>query len=120
MKNNAQEKIEVPQTIAQKMEEQINKKEKYMTNLHIKLNKVTDLKIKEANERARLMSSNLSDKIEGKVTEKAKVAYCDKKLEGTVNTITWLENDITKIKKQMELCDNKISLYKYTIRELEL
>ena len=108
------------ETITQKIEKQINNKEKYITALHKKLNELTDLKIKETNERAKLMSSNLSDKIEGKITEKAKVAYCDKILEEKTTTIKWLENDITKIKKQIELCDNKITLYKYHIKELEL
>lgn len=108
------------ETITQKMEKQINKKEKYMTGLHKKLNELTHLQIQETTERAELMSSSFADKIEGKITEKAKVAYCDKKLKNKTDKIKWLENDITKIKKQMELCDNKISLYKYMIRELEL
>ena len=106
--------------ISEKIENEINKKEKYTTQLHKKLNKITHLKITEASKRAKLMSSSLNDKIEGKVTEKAKVAYCDKTLEKYTNEINWLDNDITKIKKQIELCDDKISCYKYMIREQEL
>jgi len=106
--------------IAEEIKNEITKKEKYTKELHTKLNEITHMKIAEANERAKLMSSNLSDKIEGKITEKAKVAYCDKQLEKQNNKIKWLDNDITKIKKRIELCNDKISCYKYMIKEMEI
>ena len=107
-------------TITEKMEQTINEKQQLTTALHKKLNQLTSLEIDEKTERADLMSSDLSDKIEGKITEKAKVAYCDKTLKPKIDSIEWLENDITKIKNQIGLCNDKISLYKYTIMELEL
>ena len=106
--------------ITNEIKKEIIKKEEYTNELHEKLNQVTHLKITEANERAKLMTSNLADKIEGKITEKAKVAYCDKQLEKQNNEIKWLENDITKIKKTIELCNDKISCYKYMIKEMEI
>lgn len=106
--------------IADEITKEITKKENYVTVLHKKLNKQTNLKIKEATERAKLMSSNLTDKIEGKVTEKAKVAYCDKMLQKETTELKWLENDISKLKRQIELCNDKIACYKYTIKEMEI
>ena len=95
-------------------------KEKLTVALHKKLNQLTNAKLQESNERAELMSSDLSEKIEGKITEKAKVAFCDKTLKPQVENIAWLENDIGKIRRQIELCNDKINLCKYIIRELEL
>lgn len=106
--------------ISDKILKEVETKEKLTTNLHKKLNKVTALKLEESTERANLMSSNLSDKIDGKVTEKAKVAYCDKVLKDKVQSIEWLENDVAKIKRRINICDDKIGAYKYMIRELEL
>ena len=106
--------------ISDKIIKEVETKEKLTANLHKKLNKVTALKLEESTERANLMSSNLSDKIDGKVTEKAKVAYCDKVLKDKVHSIEWLENDIVKIKRRIDICEDKISAYKYMIRELEL
>lgn len=106
--------------ISEKIIKEIEAKEKLTTNLNKKLNKVTALKLEETTERAKLMSSNLNDKIDGKVTEKAKVAYCDKVLNDKVQSIEWLENDIAKIKRRINICDDKISAFKYMIREKEL
>ena len=103
-----------------KMENEIKNKEKLINELHDKLDKLTDVELKEKAERANLLSSDLSDKIEGKITEKAKIAYCDKELKDKTDEITWLKNDISKIKRKIELCDDKIILYKYIIREQEL
>ena len=104
----------------EKMLEAIETKEKLTVALHKKLNQLTNAKLQESNERAELMSSDLSEKIEGKITEKAKVAFCDKTLKPQVENIAWLENDIGKIRRQIELCNDKINLCKYIIRELEL
>lgn len=106
--------------ITDDLHKEINIKEKYTIALHKKLNKQTDLKIKESTERAKLMSSNLSDKIEGKITEKAKIAYCDKQLQKETTELKWLENDINKLKRQIDLCNDKISCYKYMIKEMEI
>ena len=103
-----------------KMENEIKNKEKLVKELHTKLDKLTDIELKEKEERANLLNSDLSDKIEGKITEKVKVAYCDKELKDKTDEITWLKNDISKIRKKIELCDDKIKLYKYIIREQEL
>lgn len=106
--------------ISEKMENEIKKKEKYTVALHKKLNQQTELKLKEAEERAKLMSSDLSKHIDGKVTEKAKVAYCDKTLKEKTSKIKWLDNDISKLKRQIELCNDKIACYKYTLKEMEI
>ena len=104
--------------ITGKMEMEIQAKEKLVTELHKKLDELTDLKInKSKRENEILNDSEIGDKIEGKLTEKAKTNYCNQQLEETANEITWLENDISKIKRDIELCNDKISLYKYMIRE---
>lgn len=106
--------------ISDKILIQIEKKEKLNKKLDKKLVQIVQLKLDESNERAELMSSNLNDKIDGKVTEKAKVAYCDKVLKGKIKAIDWLENDVAKIKRMINICEEKISAYKYMIREKEL
>ena len=106
--------------ISDKILIQIEKKEKLNKELDKKLVQIVQLKLDESNERAELMSSNLNDKIDGKVTEKAKVAYCDKVLKGKIKAIDWLENDVAKIKRMINICEEKISAYKYMIREKEL
>lgn len=107
-------------TISEEIKNEITKKEKYINTLNNKLDEITELKITEANERTKLMTGNFTGKIEGKITEKAKVAYCDKKLEKQNNKIKWLETDINKLKKRIELCNDKISCYKYMIKEMEV
>ena len=107
--------------ITGKMEIEITNKEKLVKELHKKLDQLTDMKIsKSKRENEILNDPKIGDKIEGKLTEKAKTNYCNQQLEETTNEITWLENDISKIKKNIELCNDRISLYKYMIRESEL
>ena len=106
--------------IAKKILTEIEKKEKLNKDLDNKLAQIVQLKLDESNKRAELMSGDLTNKIEGKVTEKAKVAYCDKILRGKIKAIEWLDNDVGKIKRMINLCDDKISAYKYMIREMEL
>lgn len=104
--------------ITGKMEMEIQAKEKLVTELHKKLDELTEMKInKSKRENEILNDPEIGDKIEGKLTEKAKTNYCNQQLEETTNEITWLENDISKIKRDIELCNDKISLYKYMIRE---
>ena len=107
-------------SITDKMLKEIETKEKLTIALHKKLNQLTHLEINESSTRAELMTDDLTNKIEGKVTEKAKVAYCDKTLKPQITEIKWLKNDIAKIKNQIGLCDDKSNTYKYIIRELEL
>lgn len=109
-------------TITDKMAEQIENKEKLVIELHGKLDELTDLKMKTAAEKNNILTDpNIGDKMEGvKVTEKSKLAFCDKQLSKSNDKIKWLENDISKIKRNIELCDNRITLYRYMIREMEL
>ena len=107
--------------ITEKMEKEINTKEGLVEKLHKKLDELTDMEInKSKRENEILNDPNIADKIEGKLTEKAKTNYCNQQLEETSNEITWLKNDISKIKRDIELCNDRISLYKYMVRESEL
>ena len=78
------------------------------------LNQQVALEIKEANKRAELMNSDLSKVIDGKVTEKAKVAYCDTFLKSQVGQIKHLKKDVASVKREIDLVNDKISLYKST------
>lgn len=98
---------------------ELERKEKLVEKLHKKLDKLTDLEIKEKNERATIFSSDLSKKIEGRITDKAKVAYADKVLKEKLDLISWLKNDVAKLKRDIELVDDRITCYKYAIREGE-
>lgn len=106
--------------ITEKMENEINNKEKLVKDLHKNLDELTDMEInKSKRENEILNDPKIGDKIEGKLTEKAKTNYCNQQLEETNIKITWLKNDISKIKRDIELCNDLISLYKYMIRESE-
>ena len=106
--------------IAKKILTEIELKEKSVEELHRSLDELTNLELEEADKRTKLMNSDLTKVIDGKITEKAKVAYCDSQLKKETEQIAWLKNDVSKLKKYIELHDDKISCYKYMIRELEL
>ena len=98
----------------------LDEKTKLTKELAEKLDKLTDLEIQEKSERTTLMNGDWTTKITGKVTEKAKASYCDEQLQDKTIEIKWLENDIGKLKRQIELCNDKLSILKYVIRESEL
>lgn len=106
--------------ITDEMHEQITKKEALNKKLTELVHQQVALEIKEANKRANLMNSDLSKVIDGKITEKAKVAYCDTVLKHEVNQIKHLKKDVATVKREIELVNDKISLVKYMIRELEI
>ena len=106
--------------IAEQMEQQIIKKEILNKRLTDLLNQQVALEIRESNKRASLMNSDLSEVIDGKITEKAKIAYCDTVLKNEVNKIKHLKKDVASVKREIELVNDRISLAKYTIRELQI
>ena len=106
--------------IAKKILTEIELKEKSVKALHRSLDELTNLELQEADKRTKLMNSDLTKVIDGKITEKAKVAYCDSQLKKETEQIAWLENDVAKLKRNIGLNDDKISCYKYMIREMEL
>lgn len=106
--------------ITDKMEAQIETKEKLTNDLKKKLDELIDMKISKSDSENEILNDpDIEDKIVGKITEKAKTNYCNQQLQDITNNIEWLENDISKIKKDIEICNDRISLYKYRIRESE-
>lgn len=107
--------------ITTKFEKEIESKEKLVTELNKKRKQLLDLQLNYASERNKILTTtDWEEKIVGKVTDKAKNAYADDQLQEKDTEIKWLENDISIIRKNIELCNDKISLYKYMIRELEI
>jgi len=109
--------------IANKMNKTITEKETLIKELEEKLAEKLDLEIKTKNETTKILNETVWKTVypnESRVTDKLKTAYVDKQLGDNNTQIKWLENDIAKIKRQIELCNDKISLYKYTLKELEI
>ena len=107
--------------ITEKMEAEINSKKGLTKTLQKKLDTLCELELKIANATNKiLIDPNIGDKIEGRITDKAKIALVEKSLENEKTKLAWLENDIVKIKQDIGLADDKIRLYKYMIREKEL
>ncbi|MBQ6220054.1 MAG: hypothetical protein IJH63_00205 [Methanobrevibacter sp.] len=108
-------------TITDLMEKEIETKKKLTSELQGKLDELTELELNIACEKNKILNDPLiGEKIEGRVTDKSKDAFVAKSLEKENNKKTWLQNDISKIKQDIGLCDDTIRLYKYVIREKEL
>lgn len=66
-----------------------------------------------------MITTDWSEILTGKVTEKAKTAYIDKSHEKQLGEIEVLKIEINHLKRRITSCDDRISLYKYQIRVLD-
>lgn len=109
------------QELIQEYRKVLDTKIEKVNELNELCDKLITLEIKEANERVNIMNRLEAKAIADgkKVTDKTKVATADAELENEINQIKHLKNDINKVKRDIELCDDEISLFKYTIRVLE-
>ena len=104
--------------IANQMMNEIKEKENTIKKLNNLIDQCTALEIKERNKRASHMLK-LTNSGE-KMTEKIKIAKCDELLKGEMGKISHIKKDIGKLKRQIELHNDKISLYRNMIRELQI
>ena len=106
--------------ITTKMENCINEKENAVKHLNRLCDDLVALEIKESNVRASIFVK-MEQEADGKrVTDKAKTAEADKVLKHELNKIKHLKNSIAKERRHIELLNDKISLQRSIIRELEL
>lgn len=108
--------------ITTKMEQAINKKENLTKKLNDLCDQLVALEIKEATKRVAMMNKLDAEAIESgkKMTDKSKTALCDVELKNEMNKIKHLKNNISKVKRDIDLCNDKISLQRNVIREMEL
>lgn len=104
--------------ITTKMEKAIDKKEQLTKKLNSLIDQCTALEIKERNKRASLMEELTNSGV--KMTEKVKVAKCDKALKSEMGQLAHLKKDIGKVRRDIEICNDRISLARNVIRELEI
>ena len=102
-----------------KMENEIKYKEKLVKELHTKLDKLLEKELYEKKERVKIITK-MEKESDKKLTDKTKQAEADFKLSETISEIENLKHEISKIKRNIELCNDKISLYKYQIKEKSL
>lgn len=92
--------------ITEKMETEIKTKKGLIKDLQKKLDTLCELELKIAAETNKILNDpNIGDKIEGRITDKAKTALVEKSLESEKTNLAWLENDIVKIKQDIGLAD---------------
>lgn len=104
--------------ITKKMEILIQEKERKVIKLNELCKQLVALEIRETNKRAELMNK-LANSGE-KMTEKSKVAICDAELKSEMGKIAHLKNDVASLKREIDLCNDKLSLQRNIIRELQL
>ena len=104
--------------ITKEMRKIITEKETKVNKLNTLCKQLVALEIKETNKRAELMNK-LTNSGE-KMTEKVKVAKCDAELKSEIGQIAHLKNDINSLKREIDLCNDKLSLHRNIIRELQL
>lgn len=104
--------------ITNQMAEAISQKEIKVKKLNELCNQLVALEIRERNKRAEILEE-LTNSGE-KMTEKVKVAKADKILKSEMGKISHLKNQIATLKREIDLCNDKISLARNIIRELEI
>ena len=108
--------------ITEMMQKAIEDKEILNNKLTDLSNQLVSLEIKEFNKRTDLMNKLEKEAHEQgkKITDKTKTAHCDTELKNEMNKIKHLKKDIDKVKREIGLCNDKISLARNMIRELQL
>ena len=104
--------------ITTKMMGEIQAKQRANKKLNELIDQCTALEIRERNKRASILLE-LTNSGE-KMTEKVKTAKADEKLKSEMGQITHLKKDIGKIKRDIEIHNDNISLYRNMIRELQI
>lgn len=106
--------------ITTKMEKLINEKEAKVLHLNALCKELVALEIREANKRVEILN-DIEAKADGKkVTDKTKQAEADAQLKSELGKIAHLKNDIASLKREIDLCNDKLSLQRNIIRELQL
>lgn len=104
--------------ITNQMASAIAEKETKVKKINDLCNQLVALEIRERNKRAEILEQ-LSNNGE-KLTEKVKTAKADKILKSELGQITHLKNQIGNLRREIEVCNDKISLARNIIRELEI
>ena len=108
--------------ITNEMKKIITEKETEVNKLNTLCKQLVALEIREANKRVAIMNKlEAQAKAEGKkVTDKTKTATADAELKSELGQIAHLKNDINSLKREIDLCNDKLSLHRNIIRELQL
>lgn len=101
------------------MKKEIENKEKLTKELNTKTKELVKEKIFEKTERAKIITEMEANATK-KLTDKTKQAQADNELSETIKKIKTLDCEIECIKRNIEIINDKIELYKYEIRELRL
>lgn len=105
------------------MRNAIDRKRTLVNELNDKLDAITILELDlETRERNLMNNTDWNElfKTTKKVTDKQKVAHIESILKKEQDKVVILKNDVRKIKNNIGLCDDEISLCKYSIRETEM
>lgn len=105
--------------ITEKMEKVIIEKELKVKHLNELSKQLVSLEIKESNKRTEIFN-RIEMEATKKVTDKTKTAEADAVLKHEINKIKHLKNDISSEKREIELLNDRLSLYRNIIRELQI
>lgn len=105
--------------ITEQIKKEIQNKEELTNKLNESLRKLSSNKIQEKIKRSEIIT-RLEAESTKKITDKSKQAYADSKLKDLIKEIEELKLSIDETKRSIDLCNDKISCYKYEIRELEI
>ena len=99
----------------------ISEKENLIETLNKQLRELQKLETENMNATNKILTeTNWGEIIDGRVTEKAKTAIVEKRLSEKLNEVALLKLDIAETKRDIELVNDKISLCKLIIREMEI
>ena len=99
----------------------ISEKENLIETLNKQLRELQKLETENLTETNKILTeTNWSEVIDGRVTEKAKTAIVEKQLSEKINNVEILKLKIAETKRDIELINDKISLCKLIIREMEI
>lgn len=105
-------------TITTQMAQAVEQKATKVAKINELCNQLVALEIKERNARAKILE-DLTNSGE-KLTEKVKTAKADKLLKSELGKIAHLKNQISNLRREIEVCNDRISLARNIIRELEI
>ena len=106
--------------ITNEMKKIIQEKEVKVLKLNTLCKQLVALELKEANKRVEILNRIEAEAGGKKVTDKTKQAQADAELKGVIGQIAHLKNDVSSLKREIELCNDKLSLHRNIIRELQL
>lgn len=106
--------------ITKQMEKTITDKENLIKQLDKKTEELLNKELHEKQERVKIFVKMEKESEGKKITDKSKNAEADHQLKDTITEIQRLSYEIDKIKRHITLCNDKLSLYRNMIRELQL